>query len=440
MKLTLAFGKRHPVVRAILLLCGSLLAVGVASTAGLGWLQWLTPTFVVCSGLLCLKTIYLWQRSASFKKREARRIIDPAEIIAIPEDVKKPRDYDGGHCLYEGQWKYIERAVASQGQYFAGGTLAAVLSPLALLLLSLQLLAAPAGGSWALGLIAAEIFCLGTLIYIAWTNREPTEAWIGNRLRTELLRREQFLVVAGVGPYLNKNSSASAETARQRRTEIERTDFHNLLELGSLQNHSAAPTWMEDLYRTPLNSTVSAADCIGRMNTYFHHRIQKQLGYFANELRDCHENERLWSKLLTAGLLAAVLAAILHAVHLYVATRSNLAITESSSEHLWHILVGVMAVVLPPLGTAALSIRAMYNFGRRSRLYGRERRALLAYRSELEGLIREAELAKQKTALRSIDKIDLDFRAIVLRTEQSLSVEMEQWVFLMEKPEHELSP
>ena len=41
---------------------------------------------------------------------------------------------------------------------------------------------------------------------------------------------------------------------------------------------------------------------------------------------------------------------------------------------------------------------------------------------------------------RSVANIDFDFRAVALRTEHSLSVEMEQWMLLMERREHEVAP
>jgi hypothetical protein len=44
------------------------------------------------------------------------------------------------------------------------------------------------------------------------------------------------------------------------------------------------------------------------------------------------------------------------------------------------------------------------------------------------------------TNVRKPEEIDFDFRAAALRTEQSLSLELEQWMLLMERDEHELSP
>lgn len=139
--------------------------------------------------------------------------------LVIPTDVKKVEQYEGGQPLHDAQWTYIGRAAEAQGQYFATGILAAVLPPIALVLLSLQLLAVPEGGSWALGLILSEILCLGIRVYFALTDREPTAEWIVNRVRTELFRREQYLLLAGVGPYLGRDALKAHEEALRRRSQ-----------------------------------------------------------------------------------------------------------------------------------------------------------------------------------------------------------------------------
>jgi len=97
-----------------------------------------------------------------------------------------------------------------------------------------------------------------------------------------------------------------------------------------------------------------------------------------------------------------------------------------------------MGIVLPPLGTAALSVQALYSFRGRTRVYRHEWTVLRGYSGTLEALLGEAELGAGGGG-RSLAEIDFDFRALALRTEQSLSFEMEQWMLLMERPEHEVA-
>ena len=360
----------------------------------------------------------------------------PAEKLDIPAGVKKPEQYGGGQTLHEAQWTYIGRAVEAQGNYFASGIVAAVLPPLALFLLSFQLLALPGGGGWAIGLILSEISCLIILVYLALTSREPTAEWIENRLRTELFRREQYLFLAGVGPYLLQKSSEVAEEALRRRGQIEGPDAHTLVGLVPMQERSGL-TWLEALHHRGSAKLPSRSDFIERMESYLYFRIGKQLLWFANEIRDIQENERLWSRLLTGALLAAIGIAAVHAFYLYGAHVGGEAPDGAAYRR---IVVGTLAIVLPPLGTACLSIRAMYNFRGRSRTYGHEKGLLHTHRGALEALIQEARELPAGTAGRDLDKIDFNFRAIALRTEQSLSVELAQWMLLMERREHEVSP
>ena len=254
----------------------------------------------------------------------------------------------------------------AQGAYFANGILASILPPLALFLLSLQLLALPAGGNWAVGLILSEVFCLSALLYLAFMNREPTSEWIENRIRTELLRREQYLFVAGVGPYLGKDDSESAQEALRRRGQIEAADSRTLAALVSMQEPSGI-TWLETVHHKGPGKLAAHSDYVDRMESFLYYRIGKQLLWFANELRDCKENDRLWSGLLTFALLAAIGVGLWHIVHLLGPPAG-----EEGAEGL-KILIGALGIILPPLGTAFVSIRSMYNFEGRSRIYGREK-------------------------------------------------------------------
>ena len=350
--------------------------------------------------------------------------------------MKRIEQYDGGQTLHEAQWTYIGRAVEAQGSYFANGILAAILPSLALFLLSYQLLALPAGGSWAIGLILSEISCLVILVYLALTRREPTAEWVENRVRTELFRREQYLFLAGVGPYLFQKPFEAAEEALRRRGQIEGADAHTLVGLVAMQERSGL-TWLEALHHKGSAKPPARSDFIERMESYLYYRIAKQLLWFANEIRDIQENEQMWTRLLTGALLAAIAVAAVHTFHLHDAHTAGEA---DDGAAYWRIVSGTLAIVLPPLGSACLSIKAMYNFRGRSRIYEHEKGLLHAHRGALEALIQEARQLPTGATGRDVDKIDFSFRAIALRTEQSLSVELAQWMLLMERREHEVAP
>lgn len=186
------------------------LAVGVAKW-GCGfdrWLKVLTPIcFTFLAGLL-IRWSYLWRREASYKRRNKRWENDPAEKIEKPDGAKRPEEYDEVKAPHGAQWRYIPEAALAQGRYFANGILVAVLSPMSLLLVSLQLLVWPEGGWWAIGLIISEVGCLIALVSLALVFREPTAEWVENRVRTELFRREQYLALGFI--YLTPSRSFRA--------------------------------------------------------------------------------------------------------------------------------------------------------------------------------------------------------------------------------------
>jgi hypothetical protein len=400
-------------------------------------LQLMTPVVLTLCALWLVRSLYLWQRPASYRRRLQRRNAHPAEKLDTQSSgIKKPEQYDGGEILHEAQWTYLGRAVEAQGVYFANGILRAVLPPLALLLLSLQLLAVPGGGNWAIGLILSEVLCLGILIYSALTIREPTGTWIENRIRTELLRREQYLFLTGVGPYLGSDDSECFRIALQRRGQIEAADARTLAALVPMQEHSGS-TWLEVLHQKGTGKLQGRSDCVERMESYLYHRVEKQLLWFANELRDCEENERLWSRLLTGALLAAIAVAMVHVLHLHGEHSST---DPTNGPGHWAIVIGALAIVLPPLSTACLGILAIYNFTGRIRTYGHEKGLLHAHRGRLEALVSKANgLGSEAAGSRELGKIDFEFRAAVLRTEDSLSTELEQWMLLMERREPEVA-
>jgi len=427
---------RRSYLVGIALLLASLAAVAVSLKTTRTWLQLTSPVIITLCVLWWLRFLYLWQRKASFARREGRRKEHPAERLDIPAGVKKPEQYDGGQTLHEAQWTYIDRAVEAQGSYFASGIVAAILPPLALFLLSFQLLALPAGGSWAIGLILGEMSCLVILVYLALTSHEPTAEWIENRLRTELFRREQYLFLAGVGPYLFQKPLEATKEALRRRGQIEGADAHTLVGLVPMQERSGL-TWLEALHHRGSAKLPSRSDFIESMESYLYYRIGKQLVWFANEIRDIQEAEQMWARLLAGTLLAAIGIAAVHAFHLYGAHAAGGA---GDAAGYSGVTTGTLAIVLPPLGAACLSIRAIYNFRGRSRIYEHERGLLHTHRGALEALIQEARQLPTGATARDADKIDFDFRAIALRTEHSLSVELDQWMLLMERREHEVSP
>ena len=102
------------------------------------------------------------------------------------------------------------------------GLLTSVLTPLAVLLLSIQAIVFPRGGVWAVLLVAGEVIALGVAVASGYLGMGRSyRSWIGARLRAEILRREFFLLRAGAGPYLGLDAGELPGRARRRLLAIE---------------------------------------------------------------------------------------------------------------------------------------------------------------------------------------------------------------------------
>lgn len=401
------------------------------------WAQVLAPPIVCCTLLVYLYQGYFLQRPWSYARRERRRERWPGYRLSIPETTRKAEEYPGSRDLHDAQWVYITPAVRAQGSYFGKGILSAMLPPLAVIIASCQFLAWPDGGTWAIGLNIAEGSCLLFLIYLALTASEPTAEWIENRVRVELLRREQYLVLVGIGPYLGIDATGRESEAARRLAEIQAAETRTLVELIPLKDPSGM-TWIESLHRRGCGSAPLYAELRGRMDTYLYRRVGKQLLWFSNEIRDCERNDRIWRRSLTGALLVALIIALIHLGNLiaHLSCQSG-----NPSDNAWRLLVDISALTLPPAAAASIGVRSMYNFRARSRVYRHERSQLQHQWGALEALlIKVREHEHHSSCDCDLAQIQFDFRAIALRTEHSLSTEMEQWMLVMERTEQEVAP
>lgn len=401
------------------------------------WLKACTPVCFTILAWLVLRWGYQWLRAGSYRRRNNRWKNDPAERVQKPDGVRKPDEFPGVEASHSAQWNYLPKAPDAQGEYFADGILIAALSPMALLLLSLQVLVWPEGGWWAFGLILSEMLCMLFLVFLAMTKRDPTAEWIENRVRSELFRREQYLALGGVGPYLGMDARDTSSKVLERCGQIESARAQDLVRLIRMQGDSGM-NWMESLHHKGASALAGRSDCIERMESYLYHRIGKQIQWFANSGRDCEENDRNWSGSLYLTLFAAIAVGIVDTVRFFLESLQGA--KPAQNQNLWILSVGMLGIVLPPLSAAFLSIQNMYNFRGRSRIYAHEKALLQEKRGELGSLLERAKNSSETSPPdHTMRDIDFKFRAIVLRTEHSLSIEMEQWMLLMEKKQIDAS-
>jgi hypothetical protein len=111
--------------------------------------------------------------------------------------------------------KWDEKAVAGSRKKLKFGFFTALLGPLAVLLLTVQILIFPAASVFSVALIGLELAALITALILGFTHIGPAaDEWIQDRLRAEVLRREEYLAQARVGPYLTRPNLSTVVAER----------------------------------------------------------------------------------------------------------------------------------------------------------------------------------------------------------------------------------
>ena len=288
---------------------------------------------------------------------------------------------------------------------------AITLGPLAVLLLATQALAFPNGGSIAVTLIALELAALTVALWIAFLRiGRVHDRWITARLRAETLRREQFLLFAQVGPYLNLGPEAVATHIEQRLLVLDNA-LHDAVALLPLSDTNGS--WRDAVEDG--KSHPAFANVLGDARTYLVQRVTDQLKWFAGK---SHLHERRSVLFENAARITLTLALIVAAVHLGLLLRHG---TDPASVF-EHILL-IAAIALPAIGSAVIALESASGSQRLARSYHH-------YASVLEPL-EDSLLTLADRATVGTPHDVLKFKRLVLSVEQILSDEIHQWWMIM---------
>jgi hypothetical protein len=373
-------------------------------------------------------------RAASWRLRQ-RAEKDALAVLSIPSDVKPVTAYAGVNELDAAQKRVLEVAPDYQGRYRAAGIKIAALPGLAVVFLSAQTIFVPAGGSAAVGLAFAESLLLFVLVAMVWARPQPTHDWVQSRMRAELLRREQYLRLVSVGPYLGRTEAEQAEISDTRIVAISESGLRQLEELTVPAEREPAHSrgverpWIDAIWQTPETRSTIAADISDRMRSYLHYRIGKQLMWFTLGIGACERLDRRITWALKILVLAAVVVAAVHATLLFVAGSRSRPYGTSDP-----LLVALVAAVLPPFCSGLVAGHDVFGVRKLALSYRDIRRALRRYEHSLQSLINRLGTA---TADRAVKQITIEFQALVLHTEVALTEEMQRWVMLVYRPEFE---
>jgi SMODS and SLOG-associating 2TM effector domain 1 len=322
------------------------------------------------------------------------------------------------------------------------GKRVSVIGPFAVVLLAIHVVFD--SHAWGLALTFVAVLCLLAAVWCWYFSLDFSHhVWIDERLRAELLRREEFLLRARVGPYLNCSEANLLGTVRGRLHLIK--DHANPLELTSPSDGQR--DWQDALEecwasgRTDGNLPNWPA-CIAE---YLERRVYDQAKWFRGKIDEHTRKARRfegWTKVL---LLAAFLVALAHFGLVWRGWE-----VRAGWRDLVFRFVELTAICLPAVAAvfvawASLSqsekVAASYSHFL-GRLFQCERRlqGLEAHIAQREEKTTPAGLGPSAAPLQEVNRsAQLEFQRTVLSVEQVLSSELRAWWLLfhaqLPKPE-----
>ncbi|MBV8771452.1 MAG: DUF4231 domain-containing protein [Deltaproteobacteria bacterium] len=324
-----------------------------------------------------------------------------------------------------------EAARESQRRRLTFARATALLGPVAVLFLAVQIKLAPEGGvvvehgrqitaaasntRTAEGLILAELAVLLVALVIPLLRiGQSHERWINNRMRAELLRREIFLLQARVGPYLNIRENALANRVEERLVTLD-ADLGDPVEL--LPMSFGSESWrdaLEDAHRTATPASMNELTAF--FNGYLYDRIIDQKVWFKDKSIRHQRHARLFEATTLIILIAALAVA---AFHLGLISYRQPETTATKC-------LIILAIVLPAVGAALVGLLSILGCRRLSHSYAHHALALEHVEARFKALATE-----MATGMLSAEIVELRFRRLLLETEEILSNELRLWWLFM---------
>ncbi|MEU8761550.1 hypothetical protein [Streptomyces sp. NPDC048659] len=389
-----------------------LAAVSVPDSAWVGTL----PSVAAVWALTLLHHGYLLGREWAHRRRR-RASRERREAWAPGAGIRPPLDYPNVLRRPPG-----DVPVGSQGQYRATGIRLAVLPLLAVLFLTAHTVFLAEGGGLAVGFVVAECLLLGALVWTVWTEQDPSRPWVTARVRAELFRREMFLVLAGVGPYLGRSDADAALVRDARTTLLADADpgaLDRFARLADEEPDGGQRDWRDEVWRRAGDPVVAVpGDLDDRMRTYLDHRIRRQRLFMELAAEKCERSEGVLGRTAKGVVLSAVAIAVSYAILLA-------AVPDGAGPPFLTALVAVLAAGLPPLCNTVLAVQNLLAGQRLAVSYRETRLELLGHENALRRLLGRPGNAELAAA----------FRALVLRAEASLTEETRRWRITVAKPE-----
>ena len=251
-------------------------------------------------------------------------------------------------------------ALKKQKKAIQFATISSLLIPFAVLLLTIQILAFPSPGILAIILIAIELSSLLFALLILICRLGPRAGdWAHERLRAEVLRREEFLLLARIGPYLKKSSLAALESAlNSRLAQIDNpTKSPDLL----LPLRDGQP-WCYELEEAGRGNTATSDPDFP--NAFLKDRVVNQRNWFWTKRNKFNKINWRYENIIRGTLALALVLASMHLVSLLFG------IYEAGNGHPWlRLIIEVAAITMLPIGSAAAALQSLSQGRRLGRSY-----------------------------------------------------------------------
>jgi len=313
--------------------------------------------------------------------------------------------------------KWDNTALKIQKGVIRFASLTSLLIPLAVFLLTIQILAFPQAGTIAILLISAELAALLFALIIIICHFAPgAEEWAKARLRAEVLRREEFLLLGRVGPYLKRAAPAALEPIVEDR--LSRID-NSLNSPDMFIPLRDSKTWRDELEEEGQDKTASPDKSFS--DQFFEHRILDQQNWFWRKREKFIRRDWRYENIIRSALALAFMVAAMHLVTLLVGT-----FEANARFRVLQLVIEIAAIGLPPLGSGAAALQSLYQGRRLGRSYEFHAKELEIIKNELSAL----NVAwKEKTIAQ--ENFEFKLKRIVLRTEELLANELRVWFFVM---------
>jgi len=313
--------------------------------------------------------------------------------------------------------KWDGDALKKQKKAIQFTTISSLLIPIAVLLMTIQVLAFRSAGIIAVVLISLELGALLFSLLILVCRLAPRAGeWAHERLRAEVLRREGFLLLARVGPYLERTSPAELElTMAQRLAQIDNCinppDTY-------LPLRKEKP-WRDELEDAGLGKTAPPQP--GCLEDFLKDRVLDQRDWFWAKRGKSNRLNWRFENIIRGTLVMAIVIASMHLISLIFGTYET-----GGGRPLLRLVIEIAAITLPPIGSAAAALQAVFQGRRLGRSYKLHSLDLDVLHHELLAL----GAAKTETTI-SQENYEFQLKRLVLRTEELLANELRVWYFIM---------